>query len=815
MRLAITFLALAACSSATKGTLPTATTSDDDDVTTSGPDTDQTGDDDDDDDDDDGSTGVDADGDGWTEDSDCDDDDPNTYPGADEICDGEDNDCDGEIPEEEFDTDEDGTIECEEECAPPAQGTINLMPVCEYTPNGPGTFEPRIEWALTHRIVDPTGTVFPEHTWTEFDGYGSVYQSPAVTQATDDNFDGTVDDDDLPDIAAVMAYFDLDHLEGALRLISGDGTVEDSVLWETYTNANGTDEYAPYRYAGVAMGDVDLDGNVEIVTTVVPSAATAEDLFCYPAIYEVQQSGANITLELDTVYGGDAYACGGHAASLADIDGDGALDIIYGRAVFDGDLNLTWYGTEGRGWYGRDDYPYPEGYWNSGYHSFAYDMDGDGQDMEVVAGRTVYDNDGDVYCELGEYVGSTWVPAIDGYPAVGDVVGFPGDGGGEPEIVVTGNEKVSIYHGDTRYDPNGLDRCVLIDEVPNAPWDDPAVSGQLPYHPNCDDTRKSFGGPPTIADFDGNGTKEFAVAGSCWYTVFQFGNQGIERYAMAQTQDFSSASTGSTVFDFNGDGASEVVFSDEDAVYVWGVNDAAGLDPWERLDAYLVDDQHKSWTIHEYPLVADVDGDGKAEILVANSYLPGYEDHFGLYALGAADDDWVSARSQWNQHAYFITNVEDDGYVGYGPPNYSPYTAEDFNSFRTQAPGSFGALAAPNAEPVTSSCQDGCGDATFWIQVGNSGDFISLSPDIVVAIYGVNGTTRTLLDYRRLNEYVDPGQVSTSVEFNLPASDWNQYDHLLAIVDDPAATVGNPDGHAKECDETDNEQVIELTGLCP
>ena len=58
------------------------------------------------------------------------------------------------------------------------------------------------------------------------------------------------------------------------------------------------------------------------------------------------------------------------------------------------------------------------------------------------------------------------------------------------------------------------------------------------------------------------------------------------------------------------DGAHEVVFSDEEAVYVWGVDDTPGLDPWDRLVPYLVDTEHKSWTVHEYPLVADVDGDG-------------------------------------------------------------------------------------------------------------------------------------------------------------------------------------------------------------
>ena len=141
-------------------------------------------------------------------------------------------------------------------------------------------------------------------------------------------------------------------------------------------------------------------------------------------------------------------------------------------------------------------------------------------------------------------------------------------------------------------------------------------------------------------DFDGDGDQEVAVAGGCWFSVFDFAFNGMYRYAMAQTKDWSSASTGSTVFDFNGDGASEVVFSDEEAVYVWGVDGTPGLEPWDRLTPYLVDTEHKSWTVHEYPLVADVDADGKAEIVVVNSHLPGYMDHFGLYVLGSANDDW-------------------------------------------------------------------------------------------------------------------------------------------------------------------------------
>ncbi len=160
-----------------------------------------------------------------------------------------------------------------------------------------------------------------------------------------------------------------------------------------------------------------------------------------------------------------------------------------------------------------------------------------------------------------------------------------------------------------------------------------------------------------MGDFDGDEQAEVAVAGYNDYHVFDMEclDNPLPKECVAvgirwrqPSQDFSSGSTGSTLFDFNGDGQVEVVYRDEQILRIYD-----GLD-----GAILSQFNISSGTILENPVVADVDMDGHAEIVV-----PGHGATPGVYVLEDPRDQWVEARMLWNQHTYHVTNISEDGTI--------------------------------------------------------------------------------------------------------------------------------------------------------
>ena len=100
-----------------------------------------------------------------------------------------------------------------------------------------------------------------------------------------------------------------------------------------------------------------------------------------------------------------------------------------------------------------------------------------------------------------------------------------------------------------------------------------------------------------MADFDGDGRPEFAAAGRGYYAVYDLDCAGdpvpTEWCATGRddgilwsvvVQDLSSSVTGSSVFDFEGDGKAEVVYNDECHLYILSGEDGFR----SRIDARIV-----------------------------------------------------------------------------------------------------------------------------------------------------------------------------------------------------------------------------------
>ncbi len=452
----------------------------------------------------------------------------------------------------------------------------------------------------------PVGVFEPQQEWewvasaVEPD-FNQIMMAPAVANLTDDNADGMVDQKDIPDVVFINfnsggAYTG----RGVLRVVSGDGSGE-------HLNLTG---YNVHPGSCPALGDLDADGVPEIV---VDKQLAADKSIS--GTYAFHADGSLYWLA-------DGTGCSTGGPAIADLNGDGLPEVITQDSVLTHDGAVLC--------------RYPAG----SRVPVAADIDLDGDTQEILSGRGAYravaDANGE--CEV------IWELAAGGYPAVANFDADP-----YPEIVMPVNGQLVLLNHDGTEAwsvPIPLD-MPRINDIYGI--DDCAGSSSKACRPG--------GGPPTIADFDGDGQPEIGLAARWYYLVYE--SDGGILWAH-KTQDYSSAVTGSSVFDFEADGRAEVVYNDELFLRVYkgggGSGDADG-DGFTDADI-LIEIPNPSGTLLEYPLVVDVDADGRAEIvLAANNYA--FAGFTGLRVFGDALDNWVGTRHIWNQHSYHVTNICD------------------------------------------------------------------------------------------------------------------------------------------------------------
>ena len=154
-----------------------------------------------------------------------------------------------------------------------------------------------------------------------------------------------------------------------------------------------------------------------------------------------------------------------------------------------------------------------------------------------------------------------------------------------------------------------------------------------------------IGSPPTVVDVDADGRPEIVIARRDLLTVFETG--GFVRFSVPVTHSASVRNSGaaSAAFDFDGDGASELIYHDETAIRILSGRDGS------LVDEALVASCHRGVG---YVSVADVDGDGAAELVAGFNDSCDASTNVGLHIFGDASGNWVRTRAIWNQHNYHV-----------------------------------------------------------------------------------------------------------------------------------------------------------------
>lgn len=533
------------------------------------------------------------------------------------------------------------------------------LPECEYTPDI-GEFELTTEWHWTGDAdVEPL--------------YNQIMSAPMVANLTDDNGDGVIDENDIPDVVfntfrvgspntgGAATY----NADGVLRAISG---ADGSRIWPTTTRA-----YTTNPALEVAIADIRPESpGPEIVGCTFNPGTTFGT-----ARLTIFSATGDILYRFDT---DPVVGCGRPA--IADMNGDGVAEIVVGRTIAqaDGsgsvDVTIT----------GNNAIP------------VLYDVDDD-PDLEWIGINGVADHDGATVWQEPLWAGEG------GYVAVADV-----DLDGDPDIVSNSTTSHQVTVRDARTG------TLLAGPIEITPLSDPSIQARVDAIMAARPDRDALtgGGPQTIANFDADPEPEIALAGGYAYVIFE-NDLTLKWYE--ETQDTSSRATGSSVFDFEGDSLAEVLYNDE---YVFrAFRGMTGETYLERCNT--------SGTLTEYPIVVDVDNDDHAEIvLVENNYSRSLcndgvtPSTTGVRAFGHPDNQWVRTRRIWNQHSYHVTNINEDGTL---PLREAPnWENPRLNNFRqnVQPDGLFDAPDLVLRDPSFSTIE--CGDALLLrVRVVNQG----------------------------------------------------------------------------------------------
>jgi len=327
----------------------------------------------------------------------------------------------------------------------------------------------------------------------------------------------------------------------------------------------------------------------------------------------------------------DTSAYGASSVFVADMDGDGDMDIV---SASSDDNTIAWYKNDG--------YPHPS--WTavdidtSAYGAssvFVADMDGDG-DMDIVSISSATFTTTIAWYKNDRYPHPSWTAVDIDTSALGASSVFVADMDGDGDMdIVSANfayDAIAWYENDGNANPS---------------WSWHGI-----------DTSASGASSVFVADMDGDGDMDIVSASFTDDTIAWYENDGNANPSWTADDIATSAEGASSVFvaDMDGDGDMDIVSASfHDNTIAWYENDGHTNPSWTAVDI------DTSALGASSVFVADMDGDGDMDIVSASSIdntIAWYENN------GNANPSWTAVdidTSAYGASSVFVADMDGDG----------------------------------------------------------------------------------------------------------------------------------------------------------